>query len=101
MTDITDITAPARTLSPEEVRHYAAGPMKSGLWLVVIGVLTVAWAHLLAPSQEGRDIARIVGYATAVMGVLSYGFGHLLLAIDRSKRRKQASDSIAPVINKA
>jgi len=77
-------------LSPEQVRRYAAGPMKTGIWLLVIGVLSVAWAHLFAPSDEGRDIARILGYAVAALGALTYGFGQLLLAIDRARRRKAA-----------
>ncbi|MCR6664309.1 MAG: hypothetical protein NVV60_14455 [Luteimonas sp.] len=88
-------------LSPAQVRNYAAGPMKSGLWLLVIGVLTVAWGHLFAPTQEGRDIARIIGYATAVLGVLSYGFGHLLLAIGKSQHRKRQAESTTGVGDEA
>lgn len=85
---MNEIAAAPLKLSADEVRRYAAGPMRSGLWLLAIGMLSVAWAHVFAPSQEGRDIARILGYATAVLGVLSYGFGQLLLVIGRIRRRK-------------
>lgn len=83
-------------LSPAEVRRLAGGPMKAGMALVLVGVLTVAWAHLFAPSQEARDIARILGYATGVMGALSYGFGHLLVALDRLRRQKQRAEPTVP-----